>query len=239
MAKPGAHQRATTPVVHGKPKAAKRKVSMLTQQRAPRASTRSGKSPRPSRKAAPSATKKPAATLAKAARSSSQAPAHEGAARLVAVPSASPAPSAGGPPRAVRPSTLPAGYRPSESEPYMSPTQLAYFRAKLEASREDLETSLNATVAELQSESVDIGDDADRATVEHYHSVRIHEKSRQRNLLRLIDAALHRIDTGTYGYCAETGEPIGLARLEARPTAILSLDAQERREYGRRTAFGT
>ncbi|MDT8449971.1 MAG: RNA polymerase-binding protein DksA [Wenzhouxiangellaceae bacterium] len=125
---------------------------------------------------------------------------------------------------------LPKNYRPSEKEEYMNPKQLEYFRQKLLAWRQELIDESQETINNLRGEVRDVGDEAERASRETENSLELRTRDRYRKLLGKIDQALNRIDDGTYGYCEETGEEIGLARLEARPIATLSLDAQERRE---------
>lgn len=131
---------------------------------------------------------------------------------------------------------VPDGYRPSESETYMSPLQLAYFRARLAAMRDSLENVLDTAIVQLRQGdgAYDVGDDADVAFTVAVRAVDVRGWARQRNLLGKVMAGLRRIDAREYGYCAETGEPIGLRRLEARPTATLCIDAQEWHEYARR-----
>ncbi|GAB4192749.1 MAG: hypothetical protein Tsb002_22650 [Wenzhouxiangellaceae bacterium] len=123
-----------------------------------------------------------------------------------------------------------ADYRPSPDEEYMCQEHLAYFRAKLLKWREDLIEESKATIDNLREEVRDVGDEAERATRETENSLELRTRDRYRKLLGKIDQALNRIEDGEYGYCEETGEEIGLARLEARPIATLSLDAQERWE---------
>lgn len=127
---------------------------------------------------------------------------------------------------------LPSDYRPSEDEPYMNPRQLAYFRQRLLDWRssllEEAQTTINAMRGE--GEGRDVGDEADRANQEADNILELRTRDRYRKLLPKIDAALKRIEEGDYGYCEETGEPIGLKRLEARPVATLSVEAQELRE---------
>jgi DnaK suppressor protein len=125
-------------------------------------------------------------------------------------------------------------YRPSEDEPYMSPPQLAYFRRKLLEWREMLLTESDETIRNLRNEQWREPDPNDRASRESDASLELRTRDRYRKLIGKIDAALRRIDDGSYGYCEETGEPIGLARLEARPIATLSLEAQERHERDER-----
>ncbi|HJU27135.1 MAG TPA: RNA polymerase-binding protein DksA [Rhodanobacteraceae bacterium] len=126
---------------------------------------------------------------------------------------------------------LPKGYRPSSKEEYMGPKQLAYFRNKLRDWREQLVEESRQTMENLREEVRDVGDDAERATRETENSLELRTRDRYRKLISKIDKALRRIEEGRYGYCEETDEEIGLERLEARPIATLSLDAQERREH--------
>ena len=121
-------------------------------------------------------------------------------------------------------------YRPSEGETFMNQRQLEYFRRKLLAWKDEILRESRETVVHLQSETENHPDLADRATSEADRSLELRTRDRQRKLISKIDEALRRIDEGSYGYCAETGEPIGIARLDARPIATLSLDAQERHE---------
>ena len=130
---------------------------------------------------------------------------------------------------------LPANYRPTEKEPFMNGRQREYFRRKLLAWKEDLLRPSSETLRHLQTESVQEPDIADRATTETDRSVELRARDRERKLIAKIDAALRRIDEGTYGYCEETNEPIGLKRLMARPIATLSIEAQERHERLERT----
>ena len=130
--------------------------------------------------------------------------------------------------------TLPKGYRPTEKEEYMSPRQLEYFRQKLLNWREELIEESRETMSNLREEVRDVGDEAERATRETENSLELRTRDRYRKLIKKIDQALHRVDDGDYGYCEETGEEIGLARLEARPIATLCLDAQERWELRQR-----
>lgn len=127
-------------------------------------------------------------------------------------------------------------YRPSLDEPYMNPRQLAYFRDKLLAWRKSLLDEAQQTIEHMRNEGEGriVGDEADRATQESDNILELRTRDRYRKLLPKIDAALRRIDSGTYGYCEETGDEIGLNRLEARPIATLSIEAQERREQQQR-----
>jgi len=130
---------------------------------------------------------------------------------------------------------LPPTYRPSEAEPFMNPRMREYFRQKLLRWREEILHEADETIAALQSESLAVSDLADRAAAETDRSIELRARDRQRKLLAKIDAALRRIADGTYGYCEETDEPIELKRLEARPIATLSIDAQERHERAERS----
>jgi len=125
---------------------------------------------------------------------------------------------------------LKKGYKPKKSEKYMSDRQQEYFRQKLLSWREELVEESRETINHLQSEVRDVGDEAERATRETENSLELRTRDRYRKLIRKIDKALIRIEEGEYGYCEETGEEIGLDRLEARPIATLCLDAQERWE---------
>ena len=126
------------------------------------------------------------------------------------------------------------GYKPTKKEKYMSPKQLEYFRQKLLAWREELIEESRETISHLQQEVRDVGDEAERATRETENSLELRTRDRYRKLIRKIDKALNRIEEGDYGYCEETGEEIGLERLESRPIATLCLDAQERWELRQR-----
>lgn len=125
---------------------------------------------------------------------------------------------------------LPPGYRPSEDEPFMNERHRAYFRQKLINWKEEIIHQTKETLAGLHEDSTQHADLADRATSETDRALELRARDRQRKLIAKIDAALARIEDGTYGYCEETGEPIGLRRLDARPIATLSLEAQERHE---------
>ena len=126
--------------------------------------------------------------------------------------------------------TMDANYSPSDEEPFMNERQRDYFRNKLLVWRDDIIAESRETLAALQSENENHADLADRASSETGRSIELRARDRQRKLIAKIDAALRRIDEGTYGYCEETGEPINLRRLDARPIATLSLEAQERHE---------
>ncbi|HVJ35366.1 MAG TPA: RNA polymerase-binding protein DksA [Terriglobia bacterium] len=126
-------------------------------------------------------------------------------------------------------------YRPSETEPFMNPMQQEYFRQKLLAWKSELLRESSETLNHLQEESLSEPDIADRASLETDRSLELRTRDRERKLISKIDEALVRIEDGTYGYCEETGEPIGIKRLEARPIATLSIEAQERHERMERT----
>jgi len=121
-------------------------------------------------------------------------------------------------------------YRPSEDEPFMNERQREYFRRKLIAWKEEILQESRETLATLQNENENHPDLADRASSETDRAIELRARDRQRKLISKIDAALMRLDDGAYGYCEETGEPIGLRRLNARPIATLSIEAQERHE---------
>ena len=121
-------------------------------------------------------------------------------------------------------------YRPSDDEPFMGERQRDYFRRKLAGWREDILRESRETLAALQSENENHPDLADRASSETDRAIELRARDRQRKLISKIDAALGRLDDGSYGYCEETGEPISLRRLDARPIATLSVEAQERHE---------
>ena len=125
---------------------------------------------------------------------------------------------------------LPPGYRPSADEEFMNPNQLAYFRRKLLDWKEDILREARETLQTLQSESLREPDVTDRASSETDWSIELRTRDRQRKLISKIDAALRRIEEGEYGYCEVTGEPISLQRLEARPIATMTLEAQEKHE---------
>lgn len=125
---------------------------------------------------------------------------------------------------------LDASYKPSDDEPFMNERQVAYFRQKLHNWKEDILKESKETLSHLQDENHVLPDIADRASSETDRSLELRTRDRQRKLISKIDAALKRIDDGSYGYCEETGDPISLRRLDARPIATLSIEAQERHE---------
>jgi DnaK suppressor protein len=125
-------------------------------------------------------------------------------------------------------------YRPTDDEPFMNERQREYFRRKLVRWKGDILREAQETLNALQSENENHPDIADRASSETDRAIELRARDRQRKLIAKIDAALSRIEDGTYGYCEETGDPISLKRLEARPIATLSLEAQERHERNER-----
>ena len=130
--------------------------------------------------------------------------------------------------------SLAPDYKPSDSEPFMNERQREYFRNKLLAWKDEILKEAKETLVTLQSESENHPDIADRASSETDRAIELRARDRQRKLISKIDAALSRIEDGSYGYCEETGEPISLKRLEARPIATPSLEAQERHERNER-----
>lgn len=131
--------------------------------------------------------------------------------------------------------TLPPDYRPSDDEPFMNDMQREYFRQKLLSWRQELLRESEETLEHLQEGGLQEPDLADRASAEMDRALELRTRDRARKLISKIDAALERLSNGTYGYCEETGEPITLRRLEARPIATLSIEAQERHERMERT----
>lgn len=126
-------------------------------------------------------------------------------------------------------------YQPSADEEFMNDRQLAYFKSKLEDWKNSILEGSKLTINNLQESNSALPDLVDRASAESDKALELRTRDRQRKLISKIDSALRRIEEGTYGYCDETGEPIGLKRLEARPTATLSFEAQERHERRERT----
>ena len=126
--------------------------------------------------------------------------------------------------------SLPPNYQPSDDEEFMNPHQVEYFRQKLLRWREELLAESSETLQHLKEESLLKPDLTDRASLETERAIELRTRDRERKLISKIDAALTRIDAGTYGFCEETDEPIGIRRLEARPIATLSIEAQERHE---------
>jgi DnaK suppressor protein len=130
---------------------------------------------------------------------------------------------------------LPRGYSPSDKEPFMNPKMREYFRQKLRIWKDDLCRESGETLLHLQEESLQEADIADRASLETDRSLELRTRDRERKLIAKIDDALRRIEENSYGFCEETGEPIALRRLEARPIATLSIESQERHERMERT----
>jgi DnaK suppressor protein len=126
--------------------------------------------------------------------------------------------------------SLSPNYRPTVKEAFMNPKQREYFRRRLVVWREEIMREAQETLAHLQEDGGQAPDVADRATTESERSIELRTRDRERKLVAKIDAGLRRIEDGSYGYCEETGEPISLKRLEARPIATLSIEAQERHE---------
>ncbi len=133
------------------------------------------------------------------------------------------------------PTILPPDYKPAEKEKFMNAVMLEYFRQKLLAWRSELLAESNETIRELQEENLQKPDIADRASAETDHALELRTRDRERKLISKINSALEKVEDGSYGFCEETGEPISIARLEARPIATLSLEAQERHERRERT----
>lgn len=126
-------------------------------------------------------------------------------------------------------------YRPSEDEPYMNPRQIEYFRRKLLLWRDNILRGSDVTLRHLKEEDTRLPDQSDWASAEMQRNFQLRTRDRERKLLSKIEAALRRIEDGSYGYCEETQEPIGIKRLEARPIATLSIEAQQRHERRERT----
>ena len=130
---------------------------------------------------------------------------------------------------------LPPDYRPKDDEEFMNPLQIEYFRQKLLRWRAELLADSTGTLRHLQEESLLKPDLTDRASLETERAIELRTRDRERKLISKIDAALQRIDSGTFGFCEETDQPIGIRRLEARPIATLTIEAQERHERMERT----
>ena len=133
------------------------------------------------------------------------------------------------------PTILPPDYKPSEKEKFMNPVMLEYFRQKLLRWRSELLAESDQTIKEMQEDNLQKPDIADRASAETDHALELRTRDRERKLISKINSALEKFEENSYGYCEETGEPISIARLEARPIATLSLEAQERHERKERT----
>lgn len=192
------------------------------------------KAPAPKKKAKASApakpAKKPAKSTAKPKAATKTAPKKAPKITLVAAK-----PLAREQAAKAAPVTLPPDYRPTDKEPFMNARHLEYFRRKLLAWRVELLKESEETLESLQEGGLQEPDLADRASAEMERALELRTRDRARKLISKIDAALHRIEDGSYGFCEETGEPIGLKRLEARPIATLSVEAQERHERMERT----
>jgi DnaK suppressor protein len=130
---------------------------------------------------------------------------------------------------------IPENYRPTEQEEFMNPVMREYFRQKLLSWKTEIIKESQATLASLQQESMAEPDITDRASLETERALELRTRDRLRKLISQIDSAIDRIDDGSFGYCEETGEPIGIPRLEARPIAKYSIEAQERHEKYERT----
>ncbi len=130
---------------------------------------------------------------------------------------------------------LPPDYRPSDEEEFMNPLQIEYFRQRLLNWKAELIADSSGTLRSLKEESLVKPDLTDRASLETDRAIELRTRDRERKLISKIEAALNRLETGTFGYCEETDEPIGIRRLEARPIATLSIEAQERHERMERT----
>jgi DnaK suppressor protein len=183
--------------------------------------------PKKERKGADRRAPSKARTHTPAAAKSAKSNVHNGSARRMVTAGAKPKGKAA---RGNGPIVLPEGYRPSESEPFMNERQKIYFRNKLIVWKEEIIRQNRETLQVLHEDTAQHADLADRATSETDRALELRARDRQRKLIAKIDAAIARIEEGTYGYCEETGEPIGLKRLDARPIATLSLEAQERHE---------
>jgi DnaK suppressor protein len=201
-------------------------------------------------KAAAAKTKKPATKAAKAApvkastgkapvaaKTGTRKPAPQSAApRTVAAAKMAPSKKSEGTNKKMAPRVkiadivLPVGYKPSDNEPFMNDMHKAYFRKRLLDWKDEILRQTRETLAILHEDSTQHADLADRATSETDRATELRTRDRQRKLIAKIDAALGRIEDGSYGYCEDTGEPIGLKRLDARPIATLSVEAQERHE---------
>ena len=132
--------------------------------------------------------------------------------------------------------TVPPNYKPTEKEPFMNPVMLEYFRSKLTTWKAEILREADITLHDLQDEGgMQEPDIADRASAETEVALELRTRDRQRKLISKIDEALERIERNEYGYCEETGDPIGVKRLEARPIATLTVEAQERHERKERT----
>lgn len=226
--------------VRAKPATAAKTVASKEAKSAKKAAPETTESPRP---VAPEKGKPAKKTPPPTAKASKQAPSEASAGKKRPAPKSAKTPTAPPAAEAVAVAEAPAsevplapGYDPSPDEEYMNPRQLAYFRRKLLDWRDALLRESQQTIDHLRSDGASryVGDEADRARDESEVALELRTRDRYRKLLPKIDAALRRIEDGSYGFCEETGEPIGLKRLEARPIATLSVEAQELREKSQR-----
>jgi DnaK suppressor protein len=205
--------------------------------KAPAVKAAADKKKTPKSVAKPTPVKAPAGKSAVAAKSGTQKPALQSAAsQTIATAKAAPLKKSEGTNKKMAPRVkiadvvLPPGYKPSDDEPFMSDMHKAYFRKRLLDWKDEILRQTRETLAILHEDSTQHADLADRATSETDRATELRTRDRQRKLIAKIDAALGRIEDGSYGYCEDTGEPIGLKRLDARPIATLSVEAQERHE---------
>ena len=185
----------------------------------------------PSTAPAPAPAAKGKAPVAVPAKAAALAPRREPGVRAGYVKPATPRPERIKPPVQRERVELPAGYKPTAKEEYMGPMQLEYFRQRLLQWRGDLVEESKQTIEILKEEVRDVGDEAERATRETENSLELRTRDRYRKLIGKIDSTLKRLDNGDYGFCVDTGEEIGLERMEARLTAERTIDAQERWEH--------
>ena len=204
---------ASKPASRAAPKSPKKTAPKAVRKAAGKTAAKAGRKKAPAKTARKAARKAVAKTAAKAAG--------KAAARKPAKPKSS---------RSKKHTVLPKGYQPSDKEDFMNPMQMEYFRRKLLKWREELLSGASGTLDTLSEENFHKPDMTDRAQMESDASLELRTRDRERKLLSKIESALRRIEDGSYGYCQETDEPISLKRLEARPIASLTLDAQERHE---------
>lgn len=227
--------KATTAAKKSKASGAKSAAQSPSKPAAKSASKTKAAAKKPAKKpAAKSKATAAAKSKAKAKTGAGKAPAAKAAAKKTAAKAAPPPPPPPKPKpkpkRRAKPVVLPSGYQPSEDEEFMNDFQQQYFREKLLTWKEEIIRQTKETLTGLTEETVQHADIADRATSETDRALELRARDRQRKLIAKIDAALSRLDDGSYGFCEDTGEPIGIKRLEARPIATLSLEAQERHE---------
>lgn len=229
MAKPTA-KKAAKPITKKAPvkTAAKKPAPKLVKKSTPAAKKPIAKKPAP-------AAQKLAPKLVTKKTTSPKTESTLSAAKKIAPKAAAPAPvKAAKPKREYKPAKLPAGYKPTASEEYMNAQQQEYFRQKLLGWRKELMDESRETLDHLHEENWHQADIADRASLETEAGVELRTRNRYLKLISKIDSAIRRIEEGEYGFCEESGEPIGLKRLEARPVATLSIEAQERHERNER-----